>query len=72
MNIKPNVSMTDKSIRFILAAVIAALYFSGVISGVIGVVLLIGAGVLVVTGFMRFCPLYYLLGICTYKPKASS
>lgn len=72
MNIKPNVSIADKIIRFILAAVIVALYFSGVIGGAVGVALLIVAGVLVVTGFMRFCPLYYILGICTYKPKASS
>lgn len=72
MNIKPNVSIADKIIRFILAAVIVALYFSGVIGGAVGVALLIVAGVLVVTGFMRFCPLYYLLGVCTYKPKASS
>ena len=48
----------DKIIRFIIAAVIGVLYFMNIVSGTLGIVLLVLAGIFVFTSFVRFCPLY--------------
>lgn len=55
----------DKTIRIIIAAVIAGLYYFGTISGTLGIVLLVFAGVFVLTSLISFCPLYTVLGIST-------
>lgn len=60
---------TDRIIRFVVAAIIAALYFSGTITGTLGIVLLVLAGVFVLTSFVSFCPLYAPFGISTCKTK---
>jgi hypothetical protein len=66
---KRNMGIIDKAIRIIIAAVIAALYFSGVISGTVAVILGILSIVLIVTSFLSFCPLYVPFGINTCKIK---
>ena len=60
---------TDKIIRLIIAAGIVILYFTGVITGTIGIVLLILAGVFVLTSLVGFCPLYALFGMDTCPRK---
>lgn len=55
----------DKIIRILVAIVIAVLFFRNVISGTLGIVLLVLAGVFVLTSVMSFCPLYTLVGINT-------
>lgn len=64
---KTNMSSTDKIIRSIIAIVIAILYFTNVISGTVGIVLIVLASVFLLTSFVSFCPLYSLLGISTKK-----
>lgn len=68
---KKNMGSVDKTVRIILALVIAALYFTGVIPGVLGIVLLVVAGVFLLTSFVSFCPLYAPFGIktCAIKEK---
>ena len=66
---KANMGATDKIIRFALAAVFAALYFTGTVTGVLGIVLLVFAVVFVLTSLVSFCPLYTLFGINTCKTK---
>lgn len=66
---KKNMGTADKAIRIIIAAVIAILYFTGYISGTLGIVLLILAGIFVLTSFISFCPLYAPFGINTCKVK---
>ena len=61
----------DKAIRIIIAVVIAGLYYSGTISGTLGIVLLVFAGVFVLTSLISFCPLYTVLGISTCPNKQS-
>ena len=60
---------TDKIIRFALAAVFAALYFTGTVTGILGIILLVFATVFVLTSLVSFCPLYTLFGINTCKTK---
>jgi hypothetical protein len=66
---KPNMGNTDKIIRITVAAVIVALYFTNVITDTLGIVLLVVAGVFVLTSLISFCPLYPLLGMNTGKKK---
>lgn len=60
---------TDRAVRVVLAIIIAALYFTGTVTGIFGVVLLALAGIFVLTSFVSFCPLYAPFGISTCKTK---
>lgn len=60
---------TDKIIRIIVAAVFAVLYFTGTVTGTLGMVLLVLGGVFLFTSIVSFCPLYTLVGINTCKTK---
>ena len=68
---KKNMGTTDRVIRFIVAAVIGVLYYTGTISGTLGIVLLVLAAVFVLTSFVSFCPLYAPFGISTCATKKS-
>lgn len=64
-----NMGTADRVIRILVAAVIAILYFTNVVSGTLGIVLLVLAGVFLLTSFVSFCPLYAPFGIKTCKTK---
>jgi hypothetical protein len=66
---KKNMGNTDRIIRVIVAIVIAALYFTGTLTGVLGTVLLVLAGVFVATSLVSFCPLYTIAGLNTCPTK---
>jgi uncharacterized RDD family membrane protein YckC len=58
---------TDKMIRAILAIVFAVLYFGNIVTGTLGIILLVLGVVFLLTGAISFCPLYTLVGINTCK-----
>ena len=62
---KKNMGNLDKIIRVILAVVMAVLYFGGIVSGTFGIVLVVLAGVFLLTSLVSFCPLYTLVGMNT-------
>ncbi|MBK6837386.1 MAG: DUF2892 domain-containing protein [Bacteroidetes bacterium] len=64
-----NMGTADRAIRVIIALVIAGLYAANVISGTLGIVLIVLAVVFVLTSFVSFCPLYTLFGLNTGKKK---
>lgn len=64
---KRNMGNTDRIIRTLLAAIVAVLYFTNTITGTIGIVLLVFAGVFLLTSLVSFCPLYRLIGLNTYS-----
>lgn len=66
---KKNMGMADRSIRILIALVIAVLFYMEIITGTLGIILLVAAGVFVLTSMISFCPLYTLLGINTCKTK---
>ncbi|MBT8306541.1 MAG: DUF2892 domain-containing protein [Maribacter sp.] len=66
---KKNMGSADRIVRFIIAVIIAVLYYTGVISGTLGIVLLVLAAVFVLTSFISFCPLYAPFGLSTCKTK---
>ncbi|MHA7128953.1 YgaP family membrane protein [Algoriphagus namhaensis] len=64
---KKNMGSTDRGIRLFIAAALVILFFSGQISGLIGTLALVIAGIFVLTSFVSFCPLYVALGLKTTK-----
>ena len=60
---------TDRIIRSIIAIVVAVLYFTNIITGTLGIVLLVLAGIFVLTSLISFCPLYSLVGLNTCPTK---
>lgn len=66
---KINIGKFDKVIRILIAAIISTLYITGILSGTLGVILLLVGGVLLVTALVNFCPLYSLLGINSCPKK---
>ncbi|OOG72683.1 DUF2892 domain-containing protein [Flavobacterium sp. A45] len=64
---KKNMGATDKLIRSIIGIIIAILYYAGIITGTLAIVLLAFAIIFLLTSFISFCPLYTLLGINTNK-----
>jgi hypothetical protein len=66
---KKNMGNADRIIRLIIAAVVVTLFLTNVISGILGIVLMIAAGIFVLTSLISFCPLYSLLGIRTCPIK---
>lgn len=64
---KKNMGTIDKAIRIVVAIVIAVLFYTEVVTGVLGIVLLVLAAVFVLTSLISFCPLYLPFGINTGK-----
>ena len=68
---KKNMGSTDRIIRFLLAAVFAYLYFTGIVSGTFGIILVVLGAIFVITSLVSFCPLYALVGLNTCPAKKS-
>ena len=64
---KKNMSNLDRIVRIIIAAAVAVLYFTGLLSGTWAIVLGIVAVIFLLTGLIGFCPLYTLFKISTLK-----
>ncbi len=64
---KPNLSTLDRIVRVVVAALFAYLYFGGIVTGVLGVVLAVLGAVFVLTALVGFCPLYTLFKFSTLK-----
>jgi len=62
---KKNMGTIDIIVRLVIAAIVAVLYFTNVLSGIPGIILLIIAGVLTLTSIFSICPLYLALGLST-------
>jgi Protein of unknown function (DUF2892) len=71
-NMKKNMGNADRIIRLLLAAVFAYLYFGGIVTGTLGIVLVVLGAVFVLTSLVSFCPLYTLVGLNTCPRKAGS
>lgn len=66
---KKNLGSADRVIRVIIAVVIALLYFTNILTGTLGLVLLIVGIVFLLTSFVSFCPIYGILGLSSNKSK---
>lgn len=61
--------IADRIIRIIIAAIVGVLYFTEIISGTIGIIFLILAGIFLLTSLISFCPLYLPFGIKTCSTR---
>lgn len=66
---KKNVGSIDKIIRYVLAAVFITLFFTNVVVGVLGYILLALAAIFIITSLLNFCPIWWAIGIATNKTK---
>lgn len=62
---KKNMSSIDRMIRILILVVVAALYFTNVISGTLAIVMGAVGIILATTGVINFCPIYSIFGIST-------
>ncbi|HPE54879.1 MAG TPA: DUF2892 domain-containing protein [Bacteroidales bacterium] len=66
---KANMGSADRIIRIIIGILIGVLYFTNVITGTIGLILLILGIVFILTALVSFCPLYLPFKINTSGKK---
>jgi hypothetical protein len=67
-----NMGTADRVVRLVIALAVAALYFTGTISGTLAIVLGIVALAFVVTGFVGWCPTYVPFGLSTRMPPPAA
>jgi len=64
---KRNMSNTDRIVRVVIAALFAYLYFGGIVTGALGVILVVLGAVFLLTAIVAFCPLYAPFKFSTFK-----
>jgi hypothetical protein len=62
-----NMASWDRIVRFVVAVIFGYLFFTKMVSGVVGIVLLIIAIVFLLASFVGFCPLYKVFNFSTKK-----
>ncbi|MBP7476891.1 MAG: DUF2892 domain-containing protein [Chitinophagales bacterium] len=63
----PNMGALDKTFRILIAIIIGLLWYSNIISGTFAIILLVFAGIFILTSLISFCPLYLPFGFSTIK-----
>jgi hypothetical protein len=66
---RKNMGNLDRGVRLVAAAVVAILYFTDVIGGVLAIVLMVLALVFILTSLVSYCPLYTPFGWSTFKRR---
>jgi hypothetical protein len=66
---KKNVGTIDRIIRILIAVVVVVLYFTGVVTGTLAIILLVLSAVFVITSLLSFCPIWKVLGLSTRKKE---
>ena len=64
-----NLGNADRIVRVLLAITFAVLYFTGIITGTLGLVLVVLGGIFLATSLISWCPIYAVLGIKTCPVK---
>ena len=64
---KKNLGTTERIIRLIIAALILVLHATGVVSGTLGIILLVLAFIMALTSLLSFCPIYALFKLSSLK-----
>ena len=62
---KKNMSNADRIVRLVLVAIFSALYFTNLVTGVIGLTLMVISAIFLLTSIVRFCPIYAIFGLST-------
>lgn len=67
---KKNMGLADRIIRVMVAAVLIALYYAGILTGVLAIILIALAVIFVLTSLLSICPLYLPFGLSTCKKQS--
>ena len=70
MKFNKNMGIIDRSIRIIAALIFGYLFFSGTVTGALGIILLVLGLIFVLTSLVSFCPLYLPFKFSTIKRTA--
>jgi hypothetical protein len=60
-----NMGTLDRALRLAAVVVIAVLYFMGMITGTVAIILGVIAVAFVLTSLISWCPLYRIVGVST-------
>ena len=66
---KKNMGTIDRALRAVVALVMLGLYFGNIVTGTLGVVLVVASIIFLLTSLVSFCPLYTLFGFSTCATK---
>ena len=69
MKFNKNMGLTDRMIRIVAAVIFGYLYFSGIVTGVLGIILLALGIIFILTSLVSFCPLYLPFKFSTSKKE---
>lgn len=64
-----NMGTIDRIVRLILAVAVGVLYFTGLISGTVAIILGVLAIVFLLTSLVGFCPLYAPFKLSTIRKE---
>jgi len=62
---KQNMGVLDRIIRVLISLGFVAIYYLELVTGPIGIILLVVAGVFTLTSILGFCPIYAPVGLNT-------
>ena len=66
---KQNIGKIDRIIRLILAITFTGLFLGKLVTGTVGIILVLLSAVFLVTGMVKFCPIYFPFKINTNRKK---
>ena len=66
---KKNMGGADRIIRVIIAAILITLYFTGTVTGTVGILLIAFSVIFILTSLVGFCPMYLPFGLNTLRKK---
>jgi len=64
-----NMGAVDKLVRLVVALLLILGYFQELVSGVLGIIFLIVAGIFILTSLVSVCPIYSIFGISSCPVK---
>lgn len=66
---KKNMGMLDRSLRVLVAIVLAVLTYTGTITGNAAIAAWVVTAIFVLTSVVSFCPIYRIIGIDTCQTR---
>lgn len=64
---KKNMGNIDRIARVSLAVIFSVLFFMDMVSGTLGIILLVVSGAFFITSVASYCPIYAILGLNSCK-----
>ena len=69
---KKNMGNLDRALRVLAAILFGVLYFTQMVTGTFGIILVVLGAIFLATSVISFCPLYTIVGINTCDSKGKN